>query len=112
MIQDTCKKIKKSLRSTESGEVVYVEIGMENIQPKVTTEMIVFFLEDLFGEVIAELEDPGTPETTPKEGEGTHELSVEDAIVFSEKEFEKLMDNARQKKRGGLEIEKRSDSAP
>lgn len=94
MIQDTCKRIKKSLRSTESGEVIYVEIGMENIQPRVTTGMVVFFLKNLFEETIGELEAPVIPDTGSKEdARGVPAEDAKEASTLSEKGFEKLMDN-------------------
>lgn len=101
MIEGTCKKIKKSLHFTGSGEKVYVEIGMEDVRPKVTAKTIIPFLKTLFQETIKELEDPQTPDTAPNEKEDIHEPSTEDAkeaSTLSEKEFEKLMDNWLKKK--------------
>ena len=95
MQEDTCKKIKKSLRFEKGGEAIYVEIGMENIPSRIETKKVVAFLKTLFEEAIDQLEVPGTPDAAPKAKGSTHGPSAEDvreAVALSEKEFEKLMD--------------------
>ena len=94
MQEDTCKKIKKSLRFEKGGEAFYVEIGMENIPSRTETKKVVAFFKTLFEEAIDQLEVPGTPDAAPKAKGSTCGPSAEDvkeAIEVGEKEFEKLM---------------------
>lgn len=85
MQEDTYKKIKKSLRFEESGEEVYVEIGMKNVPPKIKTKAIIGFLKPLFEEAISQLDDGADEDAVG----ATYELSAKDTKELEE-ELDKI----------------------
>lgn len=92
MQEDTCKKIRESFRFKESGEEIYVEIGMKNVPSGIETGALIDFFKTLFDETIGQLNDPVIPDTRSEER--PHGLSVGDekvAVTLSGEEFERLM---------------------
>lgn len=92
MQEDTCKKIRESFRFKESGEEIYVEIGMKNVPSGIETGALIDFFKTLFDEAIGQLNDPVIPDTRSEER--PHGLSVGDekvAVTLSGEDFERLI---------------------
>ncbi len=80
MQEDTYKKIRESFRFKESGEEIYVEIGMKNVPSGIETGALIDFFKTLFDEAIGQLNDPVIPDTEQKEHD--HGFSAEGAKEF------------------------------
>lgn len=100
MQEDTCKKIRESFRFKESGEEIYVEIGMKNIPFGIETGALIDFFKTLFDETIGQLNDPVIADTGSEERpHGPFAGDEKAAVTLSGEDFERLMQGWTQKHR-------------